>query len=162
MTEDVDIFPWLVAFQQCLCEGLATDSPESPVCFCGILPGSDLSTEWADGGQAWVRLMQAYPSKTFPEPEVESTPCGTGTAYQIEMGVLRCMPKPSELTGKVDEGLLLNVIRQQLADMQTMRRAITCCVEGDYDLILNTYTPWGPEGGIYGGIWNFYISGAKG
>lgn len=162
MTEDLDIFPWLVAFSQCLCEGLEKDSPESPVCFCGVLAGSEVSTEWADDGQAWVRLVQAYPSKTFPDPSVESTPCGAGMAYQVEMGVLRCLPKPSGLSNGVGVGDMLNVVRQQLADVQTMKRAILCCVEGDRELILNTYTPWGPEGGVYGGTWTFYITGAQG
>lgn len=162
MIEESDILPRLVAFSQCLCEKLEEYSPEAPVCFCGVMAGADLSTEWAEGGQAWVRLVSAFPSTTFPEPNVDATPCAVSIAYQIEMGVIRCMPAVNALTGKADDGYMLNVVRQQMSDMEAMKKAILCCLDDDFPLVLSEYTPWGPQGNAYGGIWTFAVTGVKG
>lgn len=108
-----------------------------------------------DGGVVWVRLISAYPSESIGQQSQRVGNCGTGTGFDLEVGIMRLVtieenaPDPAESLAQVE---------QQLKDMVTMRRAITCCdaIQGN-DYILGQYVPSGPLGGALGGSWTVYV-----
>lgn len=145
----------------CLCaEVSATNSGE--LCFCGVVAGEAIDAGLAGvgrcSGAAWVRLDQVFPSTNFPDPD-QKAECSTLLAATIEVGVIRNVILGNDRRNPtVDE--LVAVTRAQVADMSAMHRAITCCVTKsniDFVYVLNDYQPYGPEGGIVGGMWTVTV-----
>lgn len=151
---DSPAFSSLVSLQQCLCEEIAKRNlPE--VCMCSVLPGDSVALDYAEQGQAWVRLVMGYPTTTFPDQDQTLSNCGRPLAYQIEMGLMRCAPMLAEDGTPPDAQEQFEATRLQWADMEAMRQAIRCCYPDD--AVLSQYTPYGPEGGLVGGTWTLYI-----
>jgi hypothetical protein len=148
----------MAALVECVC----TEVTEvAPLCYCGPMFGGDVPLDHCgsceDGacGQAWVRLVQAYPSSSFPDPD-QSGNCRMPLAYEWEVGVARCAPTVDE-TGTMptrDENLAVTI--QQYADMEAMRRAISCCFGVDDDYILGAYTPGVVLGGCNVATWQVW------
>lgn len=146
----------------CLCTMLAeAGGPE--LCFCGVIPGSDVDTMLAtlgrcDGGMAWVRLDTSFPSTTFPQPD-QLASCTTLMAAVLEVGVLRpVMLGTDRRAPSMDE--LVAATRLQLSDRTAMQKAIQCCVTGtdvDFVYLMGDYSPEGPQGGLVGGSWTLTI-----
>jgi hypothetical protein len=171
--EDFEIYPLMVDLAACLCTELeASGLPGT--CSCAVVPGpmavleacgACKSTGAACGGQAWVRLDRAFPSSTFPTPDVEGATCVSPMAYIVEVGVARCVPvgKANSITGYVPPTVqqYTDSVRLQTADMQAMKRAIQCCLRtgenSDRSFVLGTYTPITPSADCGGGVWTFTI-----
>lgn len=139
----------------CVCAAVNSDNS---LCFCGILVGTapyNVTGECKKKcGQAWVRLVSAYPSTVLGEADLTDNNCGKSLGLDIEIGVMRCFPIKE--TYKTED--LLAVSDKQVADMLAMRQAILCC-DFEADVILGEYTPLGPEGegGHVGGVWNLSV-----
>lgn len=153
--EDDAIWPIMVQLEQCLCETLEERGLRPGNCFCGILPGDSPSWDYSEG-MAWVRLIDAYPSTTFPS--ANTTPrvsCGAMLVATLEVGLLQCAPMlgpGGELPTEIDQ---FESARLQIAGMRAMQQAIACC---DLDLVvLGSYTPTGPQGGLVGGTWQINV-----
>lgn len=149
----------LVNLASCVCAQIAEDESPEP-CWCGVMPGNaallDYVYDCEDGGLAWTRLMQSYPSTTVGQQDTRTNNCGSGVGVDIEVGILRPYPVTTEAP---DEALSLEITEQQIKDMTTMRRAIRCCAAIDpHDLILGTYQPLPVGGAAYGGIWTVYVA----
>lgn len=164
--EDRFIWPVLQDLANCLClELAASDLPE--LCFCGLQAGSTATDEMGDGsmGQAWVRVVRIYPSASFPAPvsntasAASARSCDVGLAAEVEVGVMRCAPPPSD-DGTVPptEDEWWEATRLQMADMAAMHRAIRCCASKSDHVELGTYTPSGPAGGVVGGTWQAFLA----
>lgn len=170
--EDFQIYPLMVQLAACLCSELeASGLPGT--CSCAVVPGpmavldacGSCNSKGAKcGGQAWVRLDRAYPSANFPSPDSDGGTCVTPLAYIIEVGVARCQPagKSNGVNGytppSVDE--YINAVRTQTADMQAMKRAIQCCLSGEFgdrSFALGSYTPITPSADCGGGVWTFTV-----
>lgn len=165
--EDDFIYPKMIELSACLCAEIE-DSGLPGTCACGPIVGTlvlDYCTNCKDkgcSGQAWVRLVDAFPSLDFPSPIQTPQNCNAPMAYTIEIGIVRCKPlgSNSQLRGFVPPTAEQNVdaLRLQLADIAVLRRAIQCCFgKNDTTYIMGTYTAAPPEGDCLGGYFNVTV-----
>jgi len=138
----------------CLCAQILTDGLP-PTCFCGVVPGDQVALDYAGDcddvcGMAWVRLVSAYPSTSVGQPVERPGNCGMGIGIEAVLGISRCIPlgENGEPPDPID--LAAAAVLQQ-ADMMAMWRAIACC-RASKDWAIGAYTPFGPQGGLVGGI----------
>jgi len=138
------------ALADCLCQQVAADGlPE--LCYCGVMPGAVAVADRIGDcgtvcGMAWVRLEQMYPSTIVGLPAVDPGNCGKALSIDIEVGILRCFP-----TEPTDQELI-EATELQLAEAETMYRAIACCPAIPMmDSVVSPYVPLGPEGDTLGG-----------
>lgn len=178
MRNDTVVWPVLMELHQCLCDEIV--AAELPgVCYCDLLPGENVAMEYCGpscedmdcgNGQAWVRLVESYPSTNFPNPidftAQAAVGCDAPLAVTVEMGVARCAPVVSEDRPSSGEsptaGQWRETAQLQFADMSAMRRAVQCCMDEKRAVkkyTLGTYEPFGPEGGCVGGTWTVTFSG---
>lgn len=162
--EDVLIFPLLTELAGCLCDELA-DSGLEATCSCSLVPGVgptlDFCSEGCEGGcpgEAWVRVVAAYPSTDFPSPQAIAT-CASPLAFEVEVGVGRCLPTGSADGSPPAAADMFETARLQLADMAAMRRAIACCFKGqmDVDYVLLRFDPTQGAGGCLVSTWTLVI-----
>lgn len=154
--EDQLVWPHMLALRNCLCEEIERSGLPS-VCFCEVVPGSAAMFDYPEGGQAWVRLTQAFPSVVFPVQDTNPRGnCGTGLVAVLEVGIIRCAPMPSDGGDMPTAQEQFEATRLQMADMQAIRRAIQCCM-GKMKHVLGAYTPIGPDGNAVGGSWTVSI-----
>lgn len=166
ITEDQGIYPVLAELNACLCTALGDSSP----CFCGILVGEVIPTEYVGScvdehgepscGVAYVRVTGAFPTEQFPDPLITGS-CNTIMAYNVSVGILRCASVGEEDGGPVDPEEMEKLTLQLLGDMKAIRRAIQCCflrAFPDVDHVMGTFTPLPMEGGVAGGEWPIVIS----
>lgn len=157
-TGDAIIFPGLLKLKDCLCSELASAGLDGQ-CQCVLLHGAGAQPALPSAGKgvAWVGLNSIFPSTTFPEPSESASSCSAPLAASVTVGVIRCYQVKTSGESEEDMRTYMDL---QMADMAAMRRAILCCadIEG-VDVDLGTYSPIGPEGGIYGGMWSSVIGG---
>lgn len=163
--EDYWVYPRLVDLATCVCEELnASGLPQT--CFCGVIPGGlaafDYCTCQGACGQAWTRLVTAYPSVNFPNQSLSAT-CDQPLAFVIEVGIVRCAPVSNKDGVPPSVSAQLEATRLQMADMAAMVRAIKCCMghdedDEDLDYALGVYTPTPPGGGCLGGTWSVTVT----
>jgi hypothetical protein len=139
----------------CLCAQIITDGLPEP-CFCGVMPGEAVAFDYAGScadacGMAWVRLASAYPSTAIGIASGVPGNCSSTIGLDVELGIVRCIevgsadgapPTPEQL----NEAAIL-----QQADLLAIWRAVACCRQSK-DWILGQYAPFGPEGGLVGGV----------
>lgn len=135
----------------CLCAQFEVDGP--PLCFCGLVPGSDVALEYMGDcgercGMAWVQITGAYPASGIGVPDITPSNCRKAIGVDVQIGVARCMPVGNEQGEPPTEGQLREAVEQQVKDMMSVRAAILCC--SAEDLIAGPVVPFGPEGGVYG------------
>ena len=147
----------------CLCTTLA-DCELPATCFCGVMPPMSVTPidigEDCEGGMAWVKLVGAVPSSSPPEAASGFSKCAPGVLYEVEVGVARPIKAFSE-EGWADGSAPTEKEREDdtnllLADMDAIKRAITCCYgkqAGALDLILGAFSPLDGLGGVGGGVW---------
>lgn len=152
--EDDAIWPLMVQMQQCLCETLTERGLMPGDCFCGILPGEQATWDYSDG-LAYVRLVDAYPSTVFPTANATpSVSCSAMLVATLEVGLLQCLPINADGRPLTQEQST-EVARLQIAGMRALQQAIACC---DLPLVvLGSYTPQGPQGGLVGGFWQINV-----
>lgn len=149
------IFDTLTDLATCLCAQIITDGlPET--CYCGLIPGEAPAVGYfgdcENNGVAYVRLANAYPSKSIGQQDLSVSNCGSVMGLDIEVGILRMMTVGDEDGNMPTAGEILEATQLQVADMLTMRRAVECCLQPE-DYVMGSYTPVGPDGGILGGSW---------
>ena len=148
------------ALMACVCELLEADGA-GPVCWCGFYPGAEVSWDYcgecAGGscGMAYARIMEAFQSSNFPNPEDSAAKCQSPLAVGLVVGALRCMPM-AEDGSLPDPDAVMETSIGVIADMTAMLEAIACCDMGEY--ALGQYTPLGPQGGCVGGEWTLWVS----
>jgi hypothetical protein len=167
-TEDTIIYPTMISLTACLCTEIAQSGLPEP-CACSPIVGElvlDYCSSCAEGncgGQAWVRLVDAYPSLNFPVRQQAVSNCFAPLAFTLEVGIVRCKPMGSNSTVRgftpptVDQ--TVTALRLQLADMAAMRRAIQCCFgnSDDRSYIMGSYVPVTPEGDCLGGYFSVSV-----
>lgn len=150
----MDIAGILDDLATCLCAQILTDGLP-PVCTCGVMPGAEVALDYAGDcddtcGMAWVRLASSYPSVTIGQPSERPGNCSSGIGIEVEIGIMRCIDLGDGVTPP-DPAEMAAAATLQYADMLAMWRAVACC-RTSKDWILGTYVPYGPQGGILGGI----------
>lgn len=159
---DDRLLPLAEQLLDCLCVQLA-ETPGGPVCRCCLHPGpvpADFCCDCSDAdgpanGQAGVRIVSQYPSRTFPAADTTvlfGCPGFSPWAGVLEMVVHRCVhvvddrgrpPSCEQLT--LDTEIVL-------ADAEAMRRAVLCCyADQDRAFLMNAWNPIAPSGGCAGG-----------
>ena len=144
---------------ECVCTEVAT-SGSGPLCWCGLWHGDTVSWDYcgecSEGhcGMGWVRVMAAFPYQTFPVPQVDLK-CTLPLAYQIEVGVMRCMPTAEEDGTLPDEETIAEASYIAIADAHAMHRALLCCAA---DMAIEGYLALGPSGGCAGGAWTAFMA----
>jgi len=156
--EDTAAWPAVMALIECLCTEMVA-SGLGPLCLCSPLPGSQVALDYGAEGMAWVRVVGAWPSSTFPNQDgARGGSCTAALAVQLEVGAARCAPALGEDGELPTLSQQFEVTRLQLADMAAMRRAVQCCAAGiGYRLQLGSYTPGGPQGGVVWGSWSVWV-----
>lgn len=172
LVEDFLIYPKMVQIAGCLCSEL--EAAGISTCFCGVLPGGEAVLDFCGGedggcdaagcgGQAWVRLTQAYPSTSFPDPDVVASNCNGGITFELEVGFSHCAPMPDSDGTPPTVGEQLEAVRIQMAGMAAMRRAISCCWgnrDDEPEFLLGAYTPQPVSGGCISATWSVLVAGA--
>lgn len=116
----------LTEISNCFCAQLATTVDGAPAQCC--ITTYPTIVNCCDG-QAWVRIVGAYPSKNFPAPYNTPDKCRIDTwALQVEIGIARCAPQPCEVTGPVCCTEDLAAVQGQVSDFEAMRRTFSCCL----------------------------------
>lgn len=111
-------------------------------------------------GQLWVRLVNLYPSSAFPEPDGGVHREHLSWAVVIELGLVRPAPIVREVNG---QAVLPTATEEQdaaavaLVDGAVLREALLNRYRehiGDEDVavVLGAFTPFGPDGGVVGGV----------
>lgn len=153
-TDDDTVWPIMVMLSQCLCEELTKRGLMPGDCFCGVVPGAVLVHDYA-AGEAWVRLVNMYPSTTFPQRDNRPNNCATGLGATLEVGVMQCAPGVTAAKKIPSQADKFEQVRLQMATMNAMRQAIICC--GLEDMVLGQYDPAGPQGLQVGGTWTLDV-----
>lgn len=145
---------------------LTLDGSRDDLCAMTIYPGSAVPIDYAGledcgGGMAWVRLVSAVPTVSFPNADTIATSCAYTVAYQLEIAIMRPAPLDPETFGQdVDlpsDTDHFEATRRQMDDMHLMLRAIEGARDGVTDLIIGQYSPLGPQGGAVGGMWGLTV-----
>ena len=149
--------PWIanlmLKMRECLCNEVA------PTCWCGLYPGDQVPMEFCGEcdsgkcGMAYVRLASAYPSSEFPFPDSDAQ-CVAPLAYQVAVGVMRCVPVANDDGSLPDPGDILTSTLAHLDDQQAVARAVRCCVTTNAHgmaHVMGEWQPIGPQGGCVGG-----------
>lgn len=124
-----------------------------------INPG--LSVPWdnccEDQGQLWVRVVQQFPSRTFPNPDASSAGCHP-LFYTVQLGIgtIRCAHTVDDDMVFPTECEMTEDAYGMLADKALLETAIRCCWQPStpyQKVILGNWAPVENEGGCVGGEW---------
>lgn len=137
---------------------------EDDYCSVTIYPGTaipvDFGPESDCKGTAWVRLVSANPTVTFPVASNSVDNCGYTLAYTVEMGMLGPAPVMDERLGRLivpEDVEQFDASMRMYDELKMMHAAIQGA--GIDQLILGDWMPQGPEGGVMGGLWTMMIGG---
>lgn len=148
-TEDLRIWPILVEMLDCYKSELITRGLDAD-CMVTLSPGLGVDLG-VSGDYGWVRLATIVPSTTFPLQDQTATNCATYYAGTVELGMARCIRIPE--TDSLSELENSEYVRLQMADWAAMRAAVDCCMKKEGFMVMSgVYQPFGPAGGMYGGI----------
>lgn len=116
-----------------------------------VAPGAVVAWDTCCGGQLWVRVVKMHPVNPFPSKALDQVPCQYPLGMQIGLGLIRCQSGIGNLDQMADpsEEALTGDARQMLCDAGALYRALVC----DEGLLVDQWTPLGPQGGCYGGEW---------
>lgn len=137
----------------CMCTALAEQGWEGQCCINPGIPAFDMCCETEYGGQAWARLVNAYPSSTFPQEDFAAAPgtCFGGQlwALVVDLGAVRCVCMDMcDCTVKAMNAALV------LGDAEAALKGVNCCfVSGpcaNIEYKINALTIVGPDGGCGG------------
>lgn len=133
-------------------------------CTITVQPGAavvyDFGPDSGCGGTAWVRLVGANPTASFPNADVGINNCAYSLAFVMEVGMVRPAPVMEDRLGNFvlpTDVELFDASQVQTEELQMMFDAIRTA--GIPQKILGDYAPIGPEGGIYGGMWTVTVGG---
>lgn len=157
MIEDKTIWPALLELAGCL----ETEFEGEDLCFLGVLGGQQVPWDYGEKGMVWVRMGSVYQSTQFPDQD-QGPGCAKPLAFDVEVGALRCAPvpkgRPPTLPGVAEHE---EAARIQVRDMRSMLHAIQCCFKAQLrtrEVVVGTYNPVGPAGGVLGGVWELTVS----
>lgn len=157
MAEDVSIKPLLLELSACLCAEVGT----TDLCFCGVVAGQGIPASFVGecNGAAYVRLVTAFYSSSFPTPDATPT-CNSALAFTIAVGVLRPAVQMDDY-GNIDSAAVEALSLQVLDDAASARRAIRCCLADKFDDIDHVMGEWTPieDDGVAGGEWTVTVEG---
>lgn len=141
----------LAALIACFCENLALTTRGAPQNCC-IVSGDPVLPDCC-AGLAWVRLLSAYPSQSFPQADSKGDRCRPPVwAMVVELGVDRCAVPPCDALSPACCELETNAALDQLSDFEAFRRTLGCCLTQSTDLaldevVMGAWSPGESQGG---------------
>lgn len=167
--EDEIAYPTMLRLVACV-ESVLAERGLPALCRNTVVPGPQAVIEACSGnnctgecgGQGWVRFSTEFPYTTFPTQDTASARCNTSRAFQLEVGIARCLPvgKANAIGGFTPPTVqqLVDATRLQMADKAAMAYAIQCCMnwaedEFGLDHVLGQYQPMQVSGDCGGGTW---------
>ena len=166
LVEDDLIYPSIIRLVACL-ERAILDRGLPVPCLVAPMVG-ELVLDYCGNcsekgcGQAWVRMVDSFPSVDFPNLDQSMQNCLGPWAYTLEIGIVRCKPvgKSTGVRGFIPPTTqqLVDALRIQTSDMRAMRDAIACCF-GTRDLpyLVRQYVPGTPDGDCLGGVFTVVV-----
>lgn len=152
----------LAALLEALTGQIRDAGKEDDYCSITVQPGNavpvDFGPESDCRGTAWVRLVSASPTVSFPNADLSVNNCAYELAYVVEVGMFFPAPMMEDQMGNfalpsdMDQ---FEAAQRQGDEMALMYRAIQ-----DADVpqkLVGSYIPQGPEGGVLGGLWTLTI-----
>ena len=147
----------LVAFTGCIGEALAD------ICSYGLTigdsyvpfdpdPDDECDEDEAACSQMWVRVTGVDPDTT---ESFDGDDCTSVMVIGLEVGVLRCIEIPEGGEAPLASDVLV-AATQAMDDMNTIYCAALACEVWDA-INIGSWTPAGPMGGQYGGVWTFTV-----
>ena len=131
-------------------------------CATTLYPGEQAPFDYGScGGVAWVRLVSAHPSSTFPSPVASIDVCAAELAFPLEVGVMRPAPMMTTRNGEAilpTDSANIDATHKQNDDMKAMYRAIERLRSHTDFLLVGSYTPQGGSTAeIVGGTWSLTV-----
>lgn len=133
-------------------------------CSITVQPGNavvfDFGPESGCGGIAWVRLVSANTTVSFPNSDVTVDSCAYTLAYTVEMGMAAPAPIMENHLGAFvlpEDTELFDAAMRQSDELEMMFTALK--LARIPEKIIGDYTPQGPEGGVMGGSWTVLVGG---
>lgn len=144
------------------CANGALEEAGVPVGKAFLNPGATVPDDDCCAGQLAVRVIERYPSRTFPTIDTTASNCNPlFWAVQLGVSVLRC-------AHTIDDDMNAPTGEQMTADAAAMNRdaalletAIRCCWQPNPTLskkMIQQWTPKETEGGCMGGEWRVYFA----
>lgn len=150
-------------------EVLTTPADESPAgcplpCFCrvAVYPGLEVPLDSCDTGgscdECDGQLWGAIQSVTrMEQPGAAGSPC-EAWQWSAQVGAVRCAAKPKDDGSPPSIDAVQDDSVRQAIDADGIWYAIKCCPERsqrlkDAGIVLDSWTPLGPDGGCVGGFW---------
>ena len=104
-------------------------------------------------------MITVYPADGVGDANINAGNCGAGMGADVEIGIVRCAATGDALGNPPTPTQLLDEAALQYADAEAIRRAVVCCPTlPSKDVIMGTYDPLGPAGGLVGGTWDIQIA----
>lgn len=153
----------LAELLECLSAQIRAKGLEDRYCSITIQPGNTVVFDFGDEecvGMAWVRLVAANPTVSFPAPDNSVNNCVHTLAFTVEVGMIGPAPQIDVSLGEFivpDDVELFDASMRQVEEMQMMYAAIRNA--NIPEKIVGDYTPTGPEGGVMGGTWAVTVGG---
>lgn len=116
-------------------------------------PEDECDDDDAVCSQAWVRVSNVQPLPGALEGW--DGDCSLGLSIDLEVGVLRCVDIPERGEAPTATDVLVAAM-QSMKDMRAILCAATGCEVWD-DFKVGQWTPAGPLGAQYGGVWTFTV-----
>jgi hypothetical protein len=144
----MDVSSILLNIKSCFCALLADSVGGAPATCC-ITAGTPAIADCC-AGFAWVRLVNAYPTQTFPAHANIVNNCAFDTwALTVEVGVARCAAQPCDQAGNVccDSSEAANDVL--MGDFKAMRALFSCGCTGlnSREVLVGNWTVGTPSGG---------------
>jgi len=154
----------LATLLQALADEIAAAGKEEDYCTVTVQPGSavaiDFGPESGCGGTAWVQLVGANPSVSFPSADVGVNNCAYDLAFVVEVGMVGPAPGMDVTLGQYtvpEDTELFDASMRQMDELQMMYRAIQKAKIPEK--VVGSYAPQGPDGGVLGGVWTVTVGG---
>lgn len=155
------LFPWAALMRDCVCASLEA-SVGGPVCQCMLTAGTSTAYDNCCQGQAWIRVVSVYPSKSFPTPDGSRFRCDHQMmAAELEIGVVRCAPTMDDDGNPPSVQAIEESFRVVHSDRVRVMRALSCCFrpeQGCEVINIGQWTPVAEQGGCVGGMTDVTIS----
>lgn len=115
-------------------------------------PEDDCEDGEAACSQLWVRVMGVTPTG---EVGFDNSDCATTLQIELEVGILRCLEIPEDGEAPTASDMMVAAM-QAMQDMNTIFCAAMGCEVWE-SIQSGAWTPDGPLGGQYGGVWTFTV-----
>jgi hypothetical protein len=144
------------------CANGALIEADVPVGKAFLNPGLEIPWDncCEDQGQLWVRVLQMYPSRSFPAPDQTAASCNPmfWTA-QLGVGTLRCAHTVNDHNEFPTQCEMTSDALQMTRDAALLETAIRCCWAPPMEkFLIERWVPLSTEGGCMGGEWTVFVA----